>query len=477
MHHLPNLCTCVCRHDLKNGCFTGRLHLNQTLKRKPIDFVRQLHRSVTKSWKQHRCKVSVPLKVTTSLLALFALATSQIAIANTESSVTLTSTNVEASTATLRIANHTGDWFHKHTTPSEGTCSTVVSAGTSTVDLVNLDSNTDYTWKAYSDGGCSAELASGEFLTKPGKPGKPNVTPGVANGELTLSASVTGNGSISKWQYQQKEGGNNFGSWLDFSDSGSSSLIHTLTDLTEGTNYQFKVRVVNATGNSTASDASDAQSPYFVSVTVSNVSATTATLTLSWSGAAEPKIQSYKSFSIPYSACTATKAATSISWNDLKSNTNYRFDLHKNMFCTDKLITAPRFKTFPGKPETPTVTTAGSGELVITSSVIGNPALDKWQYIKKEGTAEWESTWKDIAISSTKLSHTFPDLTNGTEYQFKVRAVNSKTSPEDFGGGTGAASDASTAVSPVGTTKPEPSLVASNITHDTATLTPLRPLG
>ena len=47
-----------------------------------------------------------------------------------------------------------------------------------------------------------------------------------------------------------------------------------------------------------------------------------------------------------------------------------------------------------------------------------------------------------------------------------MRAVNSKTSPEDFGGGTGAASSASSDMSPGAST-----LSASSVTADTATLT------
>ena len=167
--------------------------------------------------------------------------------------------DIEATTATLHITNHTGDWYHKHTTPSNGTCSSKVSSGTSKSDLT-VSANTNYTYAAYSDSGCAFLLATASsFLTKPAQPGKPTVTAGAGSGKLAITASVTGGGTISKWQYKQKEGSNNFDQdWSDFSNSGSTSLNHTFTGLTDGTSYQYKVRAVNASGESAASDASDA---------------------------------------------------------------------------------------------------------------------------------------------------------------------------------------------------------------------------
>ena len=79
--------------------------------------------------------------------------------------------------------------------------------------LSGLSSNTSYTYKAYSDNSCSTELAAASaFLTKPGKPTTPTVAAGTGSGKLTLNASVTGSGAISKWQYQQKTTGD-YGSW------------------------------------------------------------------------------------------------------------------------------------------------------------------------------------------------------------------------------------------------------------------------
>ena len=79
----------------------------------------------------------------------------------------------------------------------------------------------------------------------------------MGSGKLTISSSVTGSGTLSKWQYKKKEGTGNFdASWTDIT-STTTSLSYTITGLTNGTNYQFKVRAVNGTGNGADSAASD----------------------------------------------------------------------------------------------------------------------------------------------------------------------------------------------------------------------------
>ena len=72
---------------------------------------------------------------------------------------------------TLTIANYSGSWYYKHTTPTGGNCSSAGSGSTTTVS--GLTANTTYIFKAYSDSGCSSstELAmAASFTTPPGIP-------------------------------------------------------------------------------------------------------------------------------------------------------------------------------------------------------------------------------------------------------------------------------------------------------------------
>ena len=77
----------------------------------------------------------------------------------------LTASNVGDDSATLTIANHTGNWYVKKTTPTPaGTCSTAIA--TTTHNLSNLTGGTTYTYSAYSDGTCSTLLATTTFITQ-----------------------------------------------------------------------------------------------------------------------------------------------------------------------------------------------------------------------------------------------------------------------------------------------------------------------
>ena len=365
---------------------------------------------------------------------------------------TLAASSVEATTAALTIGNYGGSWYYKHTVPSSGTCSSTAVSG-ATKDLTDLSSNTSYTYKAYSDSSCSTELATASaFLTKPGKPGKPVAALGAGSGKLTITASVTGDGTLSKWQYQQKSAGS-FGDWQNIS-STSKSLSHTVGSLTNGTSYQFKVRAVNATGNGAASDASTAIAPKDETLAASSVEATTATLTIgNWSG------NWYYKYTSPSSGtCSSTAVSTaSVDLDSLSSNTSYTFKAYSDSSCSTELAAASAFLTKPGKPGKPVAAVgAGTGKLTITASVTGDGTLSKWQYQQKSDGSF--GSWKNISSTAKSLSHTVGSLTNGTSYQFKVRAVNAT--------GTGAASDASDAKSPAA-----PTLAGSSVEATTATLT------
>ena len=159
--------------------------------------------------------------------------------------------------------------YYKYTAPTGGTCAaSAVTA--STKDLTELAGNTTYTFKAYSDSGCATELASETFLTKPGKPTRPTATPGAGSGKLTLKASITGDGTPAKWQYKEKEGNDWDADWTDVSNSASTSLSHTLSGLTDGTKYRYKVRAANATGDGVESDESAEATPADEALTASS---------------------------------------------------------------------------------------------------------------------------------------------------------------------------------------------------------------
>ena len=358
----------------------------------------------------------------------------------------LTAGSVTHNTATLTLANHPGNWWLKRTTPADTTCKS--KGTTATESLSSLAGNTSYTYKAYSNSDCSTELAARTFLTKPAKPGKPTATAGAGSGKLTLTATLTGgSGALTKWEYTKDDGAN----WTDITTDTDNSLSHVVSDLTDGTDYTFKVRATNATGTGPASDASTAAAPADEALTAGSVTHNAATLTL----ANHPGNWWLKRTTPASTTCKSKGTTATESLSSLTGNTSYTYKAYSNNDCSTE-VAARTFLTRPAKPGKPTATAgAGSGKLTLTATLTGGSgALTKWEYTKDGGT-----NWTDITTDTdNNLSHVVTDLTDGTDYTFKVRATNAT--------GTGPASDASTAVAPADET-----LAAGSITHNTATLT------
>ena len=135
----------------------------------------------------------------------------------------------------------------------------------------------------YGDGAAVAAAAQADqstagvaSTTAPPAPTGLTAAPGDANTKAVLSWTSGGNGgsAITKWQYRQRAYTNtnsswswaSWGSWSDVCTTGNDSTCrsttsYTVTGLTAGTAYQFKVRAVNAVGNGLASTESDQVMP------------------------------------------------------------------------------------------------------------------------------------------------------------------------------------------------------------------------
>ena len=83
-------------------------------------------------------------------------------------------------------------------------------------------------------------------------------------GAVTLSwTAPTGGGAVSRYEYRQKAGTGAYGAWTRMPGSGPSTMSYTVTGLTNGTAYVFRVRAVNSVGNGAASNEATA-TPAFV---------------------------------------------------------------------------------------------------------------------------------------------------------------------------------------------------------------------
>ena len=168
----------------------------------------------------------------------------------TFSTLSLTAGSITDTTATLTIANHTGNWYVKQTAPSAGSCSSVITG--TTHDLSALTANTSYTYKAYRDNGCATEIASATFTTLSLTAGSVTTT----TATLTI-ANHTGN-----WYVKQTA-----------PSSGSCSSVitgttHDLSALTAGAWHTYR-----AYGVSGCADADELATAVFsAAVAVSSLS-------------------------------------------------------------------------------------------------------------------------------------------------------------------------------------------------------------
>ena len=75
---------------------------------------------------------------------------------------------------------------------------------------------------------------------------------------MTLSWANPNNSDITGYQVQQKAGNNAYGDWTPISNSGPTTTSHTVTGLSNGTAYAFRIRAVAGTVNGAQSEEATA---------------------------------------------------------------------------------------------------------------------------------------------------------------------------------------------------------------------------
>ena len=359
------------------------------------------------------------------------------------STATLTASAVQDTTATLTIANHTGNWYHKSSAwdwyYESGVwvpvpCMLVTGAS---ANLTSLIQGAKYTYRAFRDSDCSTEIASETFLTRPGRVTDVEVTPG--NGSLSVDWPILSrwdswtvlSGQVTGYKVQWKTSSQNYNATRQNTVTSVKGprVPSTITGLTNGVAYTVRVIAYNDTGDGKpSSEFSSTPLASAVTLTASAVEDATATLTI-----ANHTGNWYYKYVSPFGGSCSSTAVTgsSVILSNLAGNTDYIFKAYSDSDCTTKLA-ASTFLTKPDKPTRLTVTAGpGSSEVTLASTLSGGSgALTRWEYTKDDGT-----TWVTVSDTDNTLSHVVSDLTNGTSYTFKVRAVNST--------GTGPASDAS----------------------------------
>ena len=346
----------------------------------------------------------------------------------TAATITLAASAVTETTATLTIANHTGDWYHKRTTPTGGTCSSAVSAATAS--LTGLTGGTAYTWKAYSDSGCTTEIASETFSTV-----------GLTAGSLTqTTATLTLANWTADWWHKKTVPATPAGTCVSVA---ANTLTASLASLAAGTAHTWEV--YSATGCNAADKIADVSFTTAATITLAASAVTETTATLTIANHTGDWYHKYTVPTTPAGTCSSAVSAATASLTGLTGGTAYTWKAYSDSGCTTE-IASETFSTVG--------LTAGSLTQTTATLTLANWTADWWH--KKTVPATPAGTC--VSVAANTLTASLTSLAAGTAHTWEVYSATGCNAADKI-------ADVSF------TTAATITLAASAVTETTATLT------
>ena len=280
-----------------------------------------------------------------------------------------------------------------------------------------------------------------------------NLSAAPDDGQVTLSWANPANNTITKYQYRRKTDTGTYSSWTDIPNSGDTTTSYTVTSLTNGTEYTFGVRAVNAGGNGAESTVTANGTEYTFGVRAVNAggngaeSTVTATpalaptaptnleaevgdrrIGLTWDDPGDSTIDEYEystdggSFSVISGSDDTT---TSYTVTGLTNGTQYTFAV-RAVNSTDDGVESTVTATPLWPAPTGLVATAGQGRVTLEWNN-GHPGIgDYFTYARGSDIVD-RTKFLPRRSGSTTTDIVYP-LTNGVLYTFSVRALHGKES-------------------------------------------------
>jgi hypothetical protein len=329
----------------------------------------------------------------------------------------------------------------------------VFNSTATTQTITGLSNGTAYTFKVKATNGVGSgadSAASGAITprTVPGAPTGVTGTPGNAAVDVSWTAPASNGGSAITGYTVTPYIGATAQTPVVFN---STATTQTITGLTNGTAYTFKVKATNAAGTGLDSAASGAITPRTVPGAPTAVTGTpgNAQVDLSWTAPAATGGSPITGYTVtPYIGATAqtpvvfNSTATTQTITGLTNGTAHTFKVKATNAAgtgTDSAASgAITPRTVPGAP---TGATATPGDTTVSLSWTA-PASDGGAAITGYTVTPYIGivAQADRVFSSSATTQTITGLTNGTSYTFRIKATNAA--------GTGAESGASLAVTP-----------------------------
>ncbi len=376
-----------------------------------------------------------------------------------------TSTHVEISPATLTFDSTNWD------TPQTVTLQAVEDAseiiGSEGVTITHTISSGDYQYD-------NLTLGSVAITVEPVPDTAPDAPTGLAavghnaDADLSWSAPLDDGGSaITDYIVEYKLSTDV--SWATFSDGTSTATTTTVTSLTNGLVYNFRVSAVNAIGTSSPSSTASAtptagatapDAPTIGTATAGNAQATvTFTPPVDDGGSA---ITTYTVTSNP-GAVTATDTGSPITVTGLANGTTYTFTVTATNAIGTSLPSAASNAVTPATiPDAPTNLSATSGNAEVDldwDAPVSNGGSAITDYVIQYKLSSEPTTWSTFSDgTSTVTTTTVTGLTNELAYDFRVSAVNAV--------GTSAVSSTDSATPTAGNTAPDAPTALAAIADD-----------
>ncbi len=121
-------------------------------------------------------------------------------------------------------------------------------ASTTSHTVDGLTNATEYAFRIRAVNHVGESPESDAITGTPGAPVAAELSAEEGAQRAILSWTHAGDSSITRWQYQQREGDAAFGEWENIPASSAATRRHTVRGLTGGAGYGFRVRAVNEVG-------------------------------------------------------------------------------------------------------------------------------------------------------------------------------------------------------------------------------------
>jgi len=307
-------------------------------------------------------------------------------------------------------------WTERNVSTSPGTITGLTNGATYEVQVRGNNSIGEGTY---------SPSANGTPRTVPSTPAAPTLSAG--NTQLTVEWTAPDNGgsAITGYTLRYKESADE--EWTEQSANASPA---TITGLTNGMAYDVQLKATNTVGDSAYSSSASAtpatvpSTPAAPTLTVGN-----AQITVTWS-APNDGGAAISGYTVRYKLTENEEfieqaaSASPITLSGLTNGAAYEVQVRATNAAGDSpysTSTNGTPRTVPAAPSAPTIT-AGAAQLTVEwTAPSDNGGADITGYTVRYKLAS-ATQWTEIAVSESP--HVIGSLTNGSEYNVAVRAIN-----------------------------------------------------